>query len=162
MKRCHAAIVALTLLLPLPSNAQQEEAYDYWQFNREMIQRGQQAILQCNGLFTSDRTLEQVFDQELAFLRNPIGTPEGGDYSVDWGRRAVAIGAPGYVPTMRAAFREGLGCVIMAPDQDFDDIESLPILEMPPVPGDPAEIAWPDGDLTGDIQLPSLVDGTAL
>ncbi len=162
MKQLLASLVALTLLLPSPARSQQEEAYDYWQFNREMIQRGQAAILMCNGLFTSDRTLEQVFEQELAFLREPIGTAEGGDYLVDWDRRAVAIGAPGYVPTMRAAFREGLGCVIMAPDQNFDDIESLPVLKMPPVPGDPATIPWPEGDLTEEGPLPVQLDPAAL
>ena len=93
MKRLVAPIVALALLLPLPASTQQENRYDYWQFNREMIQRGQQAILMCNGLFTSDRTLEQVYQEELAYLRNPIGTAEGGDYLVDWDRRGVAIGA---------------------------------------------------------------------
>ena len=162
MKRPFATIIALTLLLPLAAAGQQEEAYDYWQFNREMIRRGQQAILMCNGLFTSDRNLEQVFAQELAFLRNPVGTPDGGDYKVDWDRKAVAIGSPGYVPPMRAAFRKGLGCVIMAPDQDFEDIEHLPILEMPPVPGDPAQIPWPDGDMAGAVQLPSSIDEAAL
>lgn len=162
MKRLIAPILALALLLPSPSSGQQAEGYDYWQFNREMIQRGQQAILMCNGLFTSNRAIEQVFDQELAFLQDPIGTAEGGDYVVDWERRAVAIGAPGYVPTMRASFREGLGCVIMAPDQDFGDIGDLPILTMGPVPGDPATIPWPDGDLTGEISLPTSVDPAAL
>ena len=88
-----------------------------WQFNRELIQRGVQAVLTCNGLFTSNRTLDQVYEQELAYVRNPIGTAEGGDYEVDWDRKAVAIGAPGHVPTVRAAFRTGIGCVVMAPDQ---------------------------------------------
>ena len=55
-----------------------------------------------------------------------VGTPEGGDYEIDWDRKAVAIGTPGYVPTMRAAFRDGIGCVIMAPDQSFEDIDDLP------------------------------------
>jgi CubicO group peptidase (beta-lactamase class C family) len=162
MKRSFVMIAALALLLPLPAGAQQEETYDYWQFNRDIIRRGQQAILMCNGLFTSNRTLKQVFDQELAFLRNPVGTAEGGDYLVDWDRQAVAIGAPGSTPTMRAAFREGLGCVIMAPDQDFEDIESLPILEMSPAEGDPAAIPWPDGDLTGDRPLSAPMDPAAL
>jgi CubicO group peptidase (beta-lactamase class C family) len=127
-----------------------------------MIRRGQQAILTCNGLFTSDRTLDQVFEQELAFLPEPIGTAEGGDYMVDWDRQAVAIGADGYVPTMRAAYRQGLGCIILAPNQTFEDIDELPILETPPLPGDPAEIQWPDGDLTGDISVPESVDEQAL
>jgi CubicO group peptidase (beta-lactamase class C family) len=162
MKRFQLVLLALVGILPSQGHAQQRETYDYWRFNREMIQRGQQAILTCNGLFTSDRNLPQVFAQELAYLRNPIGTAQGGDYEVDWERRAVAIGAPGYVPTMRAAFRDGLGCVIMAPDQDFDDIDQLPILETPPPPGDPASIAWPDGDLIEDSSLSSQIDESAL
>ncbi len=162
MKHLIALLFALALLLPAPAGSQQEEAYDYWRFNRDMIQNGQQAIFMCNGLFTSHRTLEQVFAQELAFLRHPIGTPDGGDYVVDWERKTVAIGAPGGTPTMRAAFREGLGCVIMAPDQTFEDLDSLPILEMAPPPGDPVEIPWPDGDRTEDRPLPAGVDAAAL
>jgi hypothetical protein len=96
-----------------------------------MIQRGQQAIMMCNGLFTSNRTLEQVFAQELAYLREPVGTPAGGDYQIDRARRAVASASPRTGPVMRAVFRDGLGCVIMAPDQTFDDIDSLPALDMP-------------------------------
>jgi hypothetical protein len=61
------------------AQAQQQDTYDYWQSQREMISRGQQAIFMCNGLFTSERTLEQVFADELAFLPNPVGTAEGGD-----------------------------------------------------------------------------------
>ncbi len=162
MKRFLAPLVALALLTPTPTIAQQEEAYDYWQFSRHMIQRGVQAILMCNGLFTSNRTLEQVFDQELAYLRQPVGTAHGGDYVVDWERKAVAVGAPGGIPTMRAAFRNGLGCVIMAPDQTLEDIESLPILEMEPPEGDAATVLWPDGDLVKNEPLPAGVDADAL
>jgi len=162
MKRSHLAFVAVALLLPVAGGAQQEESYDYWRFNRDMIQHGMQAILTCNGLFTSNRTLEQVFQQELAYLRQPVGTARGGDYVVDWERKAVAIGAPGGTPTMRATFRKGLGCVIMAPDQTFEDIESLPILDVPPPPGDPATMQWPDGDLVEDRPLPSNVNASAL
>ncbi len=162
MKRLLLPIMALALLLPSLAGAQQRESYDYWRFQRDMVQHGQQAILMCNGLFTSNRTLEQVFDQELAYIRQPVGTPRGGDYVVDGERRAVAIGASGGTPIMRAAYREGLGCVIMAPDQTFEDIESLPILKTPPPPGDPATIPWPDGDLIEERALPSAVDATAL
>ena len=162
MSRRLIPAVALALLLPAYASAQQEETYDYWRFNRDMIRHGQQAILMCNGLFTSNRTLEQVFDQELAYLRQPVGTPRGGDYVVDRERRAVAIGAPGGTPPMRAAFREGIGCVIMAPDQTFEDIESLPKLDMPTAKGDPATMAWPDGDLIDGHSLPPGVDAAAL
>ncbi|HAC87217.1 MAG: serine hydrolase [Gammaproteobacteria bacterium] len=146
------------LLIPILAVAQQEETYDYWQHQRDMVRRGQQAIFMCNGLFTSNRSLEQVFEQELAFFREPIGTSEGGDYEVNWDRRAVAIGAPGAVPVMRAAFREGIGCVILPPDQSLEDIDRLPELTLPYPPGDPAQIPWPDGDLIESTGLPANVD----
>jgi CubicO group peptidase (beta-lactamase class C family) len=157
-----ASLLALLVALAPAASAQQEEAYDYWRPQRDMIRYGQQAVLMCNGIFTGERTLEQVFDQELAFLRQPVGTASGGDYVVDWEREAVAIGAPGGTPVMRAAYREGIGCVVMAPDQTFEDIASLPELTMAPLPGDPATIAWPNGDLVEDTSLPSGVDADAL
>ena len=160
-----ATVIALALLLSATPGAQQRGrgGYDYWASQRDMIRYGQQAILMCNGLFTSNRTLEQVFAEELAFLPQPVGTAAGGDYLVDWAKRAVAIGAPnGPTPVMRAAFREGLGCVILAPDQTFDDIDSLPVLDTPPLAGDPATIRWPDGDLIPDGGLPPGVDAAAL
>ena len=155
-------LLATLLLSASPLCSQQRESYDYWHFNREMIRRGQQAILTCNGLFTSNRALEQVFDQELAFLSEPIGSPEGGDYVIDRERKAVAIGVDGYVPTMRAAFREGIGCIILAPDQTFEDIDGLPILDLAPPEGDPATIPWPDGDLVEDAPKPAGLDNAAL
>jgi CubicO group peptidase (beta-lactamase class C family) len=137
--------------------------YDYWAPQREMIRYGQQAIFMCNGLFTSNRTLEQVFAHELKFLPNPVGTPQGGDYVIDRERKAVAIGAPDRpTPVMRAAFREGIGCVILAPNQTFDHIESLPQLTAPPPAGDPATIAWPDGDMVATQALPAGIDATKL
>jgi CubicO group peptidase (beta-lactamase class C family) len=162
MKRLAISFVVLGLIASAPADTQQVESYDYFRFNRDVIQHGVQAILTCNGLFTSNRTLEQVFDQELAYLSRPVGTARGGDYVVDRERKAVAIGAPGGTPTMRAAFREGLGCIILAPDQTFEDIESLPTLDMPAPPGDPAAIPWPDGDLMANEPLPSNVNADAL
>ena len=158
MKRLIITILNIMLLIPILAVAQQEETYDYWQHQRDMVRRGQQAIFMCNGLFTSNRSLEQIFEQELAFFREPIGTSEGGDYEVYWDRRAVAIGAPGAVPVMRAAFREGIGCVILPPDQSLEDIDRLPELTLPYPPGDPAQIPWPDGDLIESTGLPANVD----
>ena len=155
-------VLACIVLLPVPAHVQQKESYDYWRFQRDMIQRGQQAIMMCNGLFTSNRTLEQVFAQELAYLREPVGTPAGGDYEIDRERRAVAIGKAADGPVMRAAFREGIGCVIMAPDQTFDAIDSLPVVDMPAPPGDPATTPWPMGDLLTDKSLPAGVDDAVL
>lgn len=143
-------------------HAQQRESYDYWQFHREIVRRGMQAIFLCNGLFTSNRSLEQVFEQEIAFLANPVGSAAGGDYVVDRERRAVAIGASEDAPPIRAAFRDGVGCVVMAPDQTFEDIDDLPQIDMPAVAGDPATIPWPNGDLVEAVALPSHVDAEKL
>ncbi|MGM0633382.1 MAG: serine hydrolase domain-containing protein [Pseudomonadota bacterium] len=156
------AFLTSTVLLPTGALAQQEENHDYWQPQREMVRRGQQAVFMCNGLFTSERTLEQVFEQELAFLPDPVGTAEGGDYNVDRERRAVEIGVPGAVPVMRAAFRDGIGCIILPPDQTLADIDRLPELDLPPPPGDPDDIPWPDGDRVEDRPLPDAIDATAL
>ena len=162
MKFMRPVLAAPLLLAALPAAAQQEETWDYWQPQRQMVRQGQQAIFMCNGLFTSNRTLEQVFAQELAYLPEPVGTAEGGDYKVDWDRKAVTIGSGHGVPKMRAAFREGIGCVVMAPDQTLEDVDGLPAIEMPPPAGDAAKVPWPDGDRTGPISLPAGVDAAAL
>lgn len=164
MKRRPLLLVLVALLMAAPqvSGAQQRESYDYWSFDRQIIQRGVQAVLMCNGLFTSNRTLEQVFEQELAYVAQPVGTARGGDYVVDRDRKAVAVGAADGVPVMRAVFREGIGCVVLAPDQTFEDIDALPIQTLPPLEGDPATIPWPDGDLIPETDRPTGVDWTAL
>ena len=162
MKRLSTVLFVAALFLPAPSHAQQEESYDYFRPQREMILHGQQAIFMCNGLFTSNRTLEQVFDKELRYLSQPVGTPRGGDYEVDWERKAVAIGVAGGTPVMRAAFRQGIGCVILAPDQTFQDIADLPIIDTPVLPGDASKMPWPEGDWVADKTLPSNLDPVAL
>jgi len=163
MIRRLSVLLAAAALAPALAWAQQRESFDYWGPQREMIRRGQQAILMCNGLFTGNRTLEQVFDQELAFFTQPIGTPRGGDYEVDRERKAVSVGSVwSGAPVMRAAFREGIGCVIMSPNQTLEDIDQLPILKLPPPPGDPASIPWPNGDRVEEAPLPAGVDAAAL
>jgi CubicO group peptidase (beta-lactamase class C family) len=164
MTRLITGLIACTLLAPVSVVAQQQENYDYWTFQRQMVRYGQQAVFMCNGLFTGGRSLENVFAQELAFLPSPVGTAQDGAYyTVDEERQAVAIGSPeGGTPVMRAAFREGVGCVILAPDQTLEDIDTLPQLNLPYPPGDPATIPWPQGDLVEQRSLPSDIDAAAL
>ncbi len=162
MRNVLATALAGTLLFGASAGAQQKETFDYWQQQRRMVRQGQQAILMCNGLFTSNRTIEQVFAQELAFLPEPVGTAAGGDYEVDERRKAVTVGAGHGAPRMRAAFREGIGCVILAPDQTLDDVSSLPSLALAPPPDEASAIAWPDGDKLASNPLPSYIDQAAL
>ena len=158
---------SLRLLLVLPlalptAIARQTNDFDYFQANRTMIRNGAQALIMCNGLFTSNRTLAQVFDQELAIIDDPVGSSRGGDYVIDTRRQAIAVGGGASGPVMRAAFREGIGCVIMSPAQDFDDISSLPTRKMPYPDMDPATTPWPNGDLIEDWNLPAGVNARAL
>ncbi len=67
MKRFQVSIILLSLALSGSAFAQQEENYDYFSANRTMIRNGVQAVLMCNGLFTGERSLEQVFGQELIY-----------------------------------------------------------------------------------------------
>jgi CubicO group peptidase (beta-lactamase class C family) len=163
MLKSRYLIALLVPFLFVPATVQAEDTYDYFAANRNLIRNGVQAVLMCNGLFTSGRSLEQVFAQELAYMERvggTVGTAASGDWTVDPDRRAVAVGPEG--ARIHAVFRDGIGCVVMAPDQDLRDIESLPQLDLPLPAGDPAAIPWPDGDLVTPRALPAGVDSAAL
>ena len=114
---CRTLIAPFTVLLIAlaanPASAQSAQpagaaTYDYFAANRELIRSGVQAVLMCNGLFTSGRNLEQVFTQELAYMERvggTIGTAGGGDWNVDQDRRMVTVGQPG--SRISAVFRAG-------------------------------------------------------
>ena len=150
--------IPTTLLLLLVSATTSAVEHDPFHYNREMIKRGVQAVLTCNGLFTSKRNIEQVFGQELAYMGPHIGTADGGDYRIHHDLRAVEIGTESNPPVMRAAFREGIGCVVMSPGQDLGDIAELPAVRIPEPYTDPLQLAWPDGDLVEEKALPASVD----
>ncbi|MGK2924750.1 MAG: serine hydrolase domain-containing protein [Lysobacterales bacterium] len=166
MLKTFLPLATFLLLLPgTPLRAGADEAFDYFQANRLMIRNGVQAVLMCNGLFTSERTLQQVFDQELAYLERvggTVGTVDGGEYVVEWDTRSVAVGGGDTGVRVRAAFRKGLGCIVMAPDQELAGILELPRLDLPPPAGDPSGIPWPDGDLVVPGPLPLEIDAAAL
>jgi len=111
--------------------AQQAVEFDYFSANRGMIRNGVQAVLTCNGLFTSNRSLEQVFDQELAYLKEKVGDAEQGNYQINRELKLVAVGGGDDGTRVSAVFRQGIGCVVMAPDQTVDDIGSLPSVKIP-------------------------------
>lgn len=160
-------LIAFALCLSFATQVRgaQQETLGYLESNRLMIRNGVQALLMCNGLFTSQRTLEQVFGQELAYLERfggSVGTASGGDYSIDPQLKLVGVGGGSAGSRIHAAFREGIGCVVMAPDQGAEAVDSLPVMSLPPPPGDPAGIAWPDGDVTISATLPGNIDPAVL
>lgn len=135
---------------------------DYFDANRKTIRNGVQAILTCNGLFTSQRPHELVVDEELAYLRVPRFGGVSDNMAVDEARRAVTAGGGEDGTAISAAFREGIGCVVMAPGQTPDEIDSLPKLTLPYPETDPASTPWPDGDLVRTPPWPGEVDRAAL
>ncbi len=90
-----ASLIITALLGCKLAVAEQAGDYDYFSSNRAMIRNGVQAVLTCNGLFTSHRSIEQVFAQELAYLPLPVGNASGGNYRIDQARKAVAVGGGG-------------------------------------------------------------------
>lgn len=155
-------ILPLILIFSGATEARQSADFDYFSANRTMIRNGVQAVLMCNGLFTSGRTIEQVFKQELAYLSDPVGSLEGGDYVIERDLKAVAVGGNDSGQEIRAVFRDGIGCVVMAPDQGIDEIDSLPISQLPQPASDPATTPWPDGDVIEQKPLSPAIDPKAL
>ena len=153
-----AVAVSLAVSLTAPSLIAQ---YDYHRATAEIVWRGTQALKLCNGLFVSNRTVEQIYAQELAGLGEPLPRAR---VEIDAIRKTVAIGvgASDSIPAMRAASRPGIGCVVMAPDQTFADIGKLPLVELPPLAGDPSTQLWPEGDRIASKPLPRDVDDAAL
>ena len=58
----------LLISLPPGSLAASENSYDYFSANRQLVRNGLQAVLMCNGLYTSNRHVSEIFEQELAYL----------------------------------------------------------------------------------------------
>lgn len=163
MMRLLLVFFLISGIFPSAVLGQQAESFDYWKGNKEMIWRGVQSFMLCNGVFTSERSVDQVIEQELAYVRGRAGTTLDVAYEIDEAQKTaiVGIGNPS-TPAMRAVYREGLGCIIMAPDQTFADADSYPQLNTPPLAGDPASIPWPDGDLVPEITIPKDVNKEAL
>ena len=70
--------VLTTVLLSLhvtTGYAQQGDRYDYQQSTALTVGLGTQALMICNGLFVSNRTLEQVYEQELRLNRTTVLPP---------------------------------------------------------------------------------------
>ncbi len=152
-----APLLAIATALPLAA----QDGFDYHRFTRLVVERGAQALHVCNGLFVSQRALTQIYRDELRAAGGTIVPAEQVQIDRDRETVTVGVGADG-VPVMRAATRPGLGCVVLAPEQTFADRDRLPALDLPPLPGDPDTIPWPDGDLVPQRPLPAGVSAAAL
>ena len=157
----------LLISLPPGSLAASENSYDYFSANRQLVRNGLQAVLMCNGLYTSNRHLSEIFEQELAYLAGArfggiVGNAGGGDYQINSTLKSVSVGGGATGPSVKAVFREGIGCIVMSPGQGLGDISALPLLKRPPNAVNPDTIPWPSGDLVPDEPLPEEINPKAL
>lgn len=161
MSRLIGTVLCSVLLLAGSGRAVAQAGYDYHRFTEAITDRGFQALTTCNGLFVSNRTLQQIADGEWRAQGAGLSQSQ---VEIDRARRTVAVGRADQAaaPVMRAAYRDGLGCIVMAPDQSFADVDKLPVLHMAPPPGDAESIAWPDGDQMPTKPLPADVSRAAL
>jgi CubicO group peptidase (beta-lactamase class C family) len=150
----------LVLAATTGSGQQTATRYDYHESNRALVTVGMQTLFICNGLFVSNRTLDQLYGAELKLDLMPLTPPN--DIKIDKVRKTVSVGESGSGPAMRAAHRQGLGCVLMGPEQTFADLDSLPILSLPDLPADVSRIPWPDGDLIETKPLPKEINAQLL
>jgi hypothetical protein len=65
--------------------------YDYHRTTGEIVWRGTQALKLCNGLFVSNRTVDQIYAQEFAGMAEPMPRAR---VEVESERKTVAIGVP--------------------------------------------------------------------
>ena len=136
--------------------------YDYFESNRQMIRNGVQAVLSCNGLFTSNRSVDQVFQNELAYLGDRvIGDASGGNYSVNTTNKRVGVGGGNDGERIHAIFREGIGCVVTPPNWDLADNDSLPTIDLS-YRSPSSQLPWPMGDVVESKPLPPGIDEAAL
>ena len=145
------------------ANALDSKEYDYFSNNRQLVRNGVQALLTCNGLFTSNRSLNDVFKYELAYLKSDrfggiVGSIDKGEWNADKTHKTVSVGGINSGPEVTAVFREGIGCIVMSPNQSLDEIQNLPELRLPYPNNDPKEILWPNGDKIPQYSLPSNIN----
>src|SRR5215470_7618088 len=109
--RILAAGVLVILIVSAHGLTGQQTAtrYDYNYQNRALVIAGEQASFICYGLFVSNRTMDQLYEAELKMDQMPLAPPD--EIQVDRQRKTVAVGGISGAPVMRAAYREGLGCV---------------------------------------------------
>lgn len=148
---------ALALLASALPAAAAESHLPYLDGPRAMIQRGVQAVLLCNGVFTSERPLKAVFREELAYLKAPPGSPATVGEPSDPSAQVVID-----QQSVSARYQPGIGCVVLPPDASPEEAAPLPALpEVAEATANDA-LPWPKGDLNAVAEPGPEVDQAAL
>ena len=110
----------------------------------------------CSAVFVAGRDPVDVLKDELSNIHPRVALVP--DPVVDRGSRSVSVPLLFGMTERRAVYRDSLGCTVLPPGAAITDLRPLPKLEIPPPPGNPAAIPWPDGDRLPAGGLPPEVD----
>jgi CubicO group peptidase (beta-lactamase class C family) len=114
----------------------------------------------CSAVFVAGRTPDAVLRDELADLHPKLDFVP--DPLVDQESRSVSVSLPLGLMVRRAVWRERVGCTVLPPGGSVENLAPVASAAIPPLPGDPAEIPWPDGDLIPEAPMPPEVDEKSL
>lgn len=124
------------------------------------IGAGFQAGFTCSAVFTAGRNPLDVMREELTGV-GPVLVDVAAPV-VDYEHQAVFVSYADDAPPRMAVHRGDLGTVLAPVGWTLADVDKLPWLDLPDLEGDPAEIAWPNGDLIESAPLPDDVDEAVL
>jgi CubicO group peptidase (beta-lactamase class C family) len=144
-----AGVVVVAVLAGLVVGAQRA-------FSILMIGAGLKAGHMCSAVFVAGRDPDAVLKDELNNIHPRLRLVP--DPIVDRESRSVSVPVLFGRTTRRAVYRGSLGCTVLPPGSARADPSLLPKTELPPAPGDPSAIPWPDGDRLPAERLPPEVD----
>lgn len=121
------------------------------------IGAGYKAKMLCSHLFVANRSAESILENELEPF-NPL--LKYVDAEIDYENKSVTATAFGVV-TRRAVFNECLGCTIIPPSWQPEQLKFAAAC-VAPEPADPATIPWPTGDLDAEGVFPDELDSEKL
>ncbi len=121
---------------------------------------GYKAGVMCSGVFLANRDPQDVLRDELAGP-NLVDTAIG-NATIDYNNQAVWVSYSEEAPPRLAVLHPGFGTVLLPEGAALDYRANLPRVNMPFPEGEPAAIAWPDGDLLPEAALPAEVDRVKL
>jgi len=121
---------------------------------------GMKAGFMCSGVFIAGRAPEDILREELG-VDDPL-LKKTGDPIVDYEAKSVTCEVGKGRPPRLAVYRDGYGCTLLPRGSSLADTASLPQTDIPMAQGDPATIAWPDGDLLTDQPIPAEVNRAKL
>ena len=110
-----------------------------------------QAQFICSSVFIAGRTVQDVLEEELPYADGDIPGTSRMIYEYEprvyYRDRYVSVRFSEYEEPRIAAYREGLGCIVLPAGKGKEFIAELPQAKLDPPVADQEQVPWPDGDL---------------